>query len=274
MNHWSVFLDPLGGVLFKKVRTVFRLGLVAVLMAGPGLVFGEVIKCEGDYAKHLQGVCRDPDGNLFWSFTDQLVKTDAAGKAIRQVSVADHHGDLCYLDGKVYVAVNLGKFNDPGGNADSRVYVYDALTLEEVAVHPVPEVFHGAGGMDSRDGKFYIVGGLPAGVEENYVYEYDSDFNFVNKHILSSGWTHLGIQTAAWHDGSWWFGCYGKPAVLLKANADLEFMGRFECNVSLGIAGMAKGAFLVAEGARTESGRHRGVLRTAVSDPKAGIKRD
>lgn len=41
------------------------------------------------------------------------------------------------------------------------------------------------------------------------------DFQFVKKHVLASGHTHLGIQTAAFADGHWWFGCYGRP----KSNA-------------------------------------------------------
>jgi hypothetical protein len=35
----------------------------------------------------------------------------------------------------------------------------------------VPEVFHGAGGTGYHDGRFVVIGGLPPGVEENYVYE-------------------------------------------------------------------------------------------------------
>jgi hypothetical protein len=57
------------------------------------------------------------------------VKTNLDGKLLKQVPVVNHHGDLCFHDGKLFVAVNLGKFNDPKGNADSWVYVYDAKTL-------------------------------------------------------------------------------------------------------------------------------------------------
>lgn len=235
--------------------------------------FAGDVTCDGDYAKHLQGVCRDDRGDLFWSFTVDLVKTDASGKVLKKVPVVDHHGDLCFRDGKIYVAVNLGKFNDPKGNADSWVYVYDSKSLKEIAKHAVPEVFHGAGGMDSRDGHFFVVGGLPDGVEKNYVYEYDETFRFMKKHIVESGWTHLGIQTAAWHDGFWWFGCYGSPAVLLKADAAFRLKGRYECNVSLGIAGFDSGKFLVAEGPRNDAGRHLGVLRIGVPDPDKGIRR-
>ncbi|MCB1231749.1 MAG: hypothetical protein KDN19_15875 [Verrucomicrobiae bacterium] len=234
----------------------------------PGL-----IECEGDYARHLQGVCRDREGGLFWSFTEELVKTDTTGRILKAVAVVDHHGDLCFHDGKIFVAVNLGKFNDPKGNADSWVYVYDAANLKELAKHPVPEVFHGAGGMDTRDGHFFVVGGLPDGVEENYVYEYDGELRFVKRHVIASGWTKLGIQTAAWHDGSWWFGCYGSPAILLKTDPDFALEGRYQCNVSLGIVGLAPGTFLVADGPRTDSGRCRGVLRIAVTDSERGIER-
>lgn len=232
-----------------------------------------VIQCEGAYDRHLQGVCRDPEGDLFWSFTDVLVKTNPEGRVLKKVSVADHHGDLCFREGRVYVAVNLGKFNDPKGNADSWIYVYDSATLEELAKHSVPEVFFGAGGMDTREGHFFVVGGLPVGVKENYVYEYDSAFRFVKRHAIASGWTKLGIQTAAWHDGSWWFGCYGSPAILLKTSGDFALEGRFECNASLGITGVGRGEFLIAEGPRTDAGTFLGRLKIAVADPKQGIRR-
>ena len=127
--------------------------------------------------------------------------------------------------------------------------------------------------MDTLNDHFFVVGGLPDGVEKNYVYEYDREFRFVKKHVISSGWTKLGIQTAAWHDGSWWFGCYGSPAILLKTDADFKLEGRYECDVSLGITGVELGKFLVAEGLRTETGTCRGRLRTAMVDPNQGVRK-
>src|SRR5690606_2933065 len=113
----------------------------------------------------------------------------------KKVPVANHHGDLCHHDGQLSVAVYLGAFNDPQGNADSWVYVYNAETLEELGRHETQEVVFGAGGITSRDGHFYVVGGLPDGIEENYVYEYDDSFRFIQKHVIQSEHTHLGIQT-------------------------------------------------------------------------------
>ena len=205
------------------------------------------VTCEGTYPHHLQGVCADA-ASVYWSFTTTLVKTDHDGKVLKKIPVANHHGDLCFRDGKIYVAVNLGKFNDPAGNADSWVYVYDAESLKEIARHETQEVFHGAGGIGHRDGHFYVVGGLPDSVEDNYVYEYDNEFQFVKKHVVASGHTHLGIQSATFAHNRWWFGCYGSPAVTLVTDADFQMKGRHELNCSLGIEGLADGRLLVASG--------------------------
>ena len=126
------------------------------------------VACEGTYRHHLQGICTNEKEALYWSFTTTLVKTDPQGRVLKKVTVANHHGDLCHHGGKLYVAVNLGRFNDPKGNADSWVYVYDATNLSVVATHKTPEVFHGAGGIAYHDSKFIVVGGLPEGVKENY----------------------------------------------------------------------------------------------------------
>ena len=229
------------------------------------------IQCEGTYRHHLQGICTDGQGEIFWSFTTTLVKTDAAGKVLKQIPVANHHGDLCYLDGKIYVAVNLGKFNNPQGKADSWVYVYKADDLTEIARHKTPEVFHGAGGIGYREGHFFVVGGLPPGVEENYVYEYDRDFHFVKRHVIESGYTLLGIQTAACADGFWWFGCYGKPAVTLKTDLDFRMVGRYEFNCSLGIVGLPDEKLFVARGHCQRDKGCTGRALVATADAQKGI---
>lgn len=232
--------------------------------------FGNV-NCDGDYQHHLQGVCTNESNAVYWSFTTDLVKTDLRGRVLKSVAVVNHHGDLCFQNGKLYVAVNLGRFNDPQGNADSWVYVYDADTLEFISKHAAQEVFHGAGGIGVMHKRFYVVGGLPDGVEENYVYEYDAEFRFQKKHTIKSGWTRLGIQSATYHDGAWWFGCYGSPKILLKTDAKFDMLGRYEFDCSLGIVGVAPGQLLVAKGPRTEEGRCLGSLHLAHPDPTSGL---
>ncbi|QDV25475.1 hypothetical protein [Aureliella helgolandensis] len=243
----------------------------------PPAQWPDSIVCEGDYQHHLQGVCVDRHAQVYWSFTTQLVKTDSQGRVLKQLAVPNHHGDLCILGDQIYVAVNLGLFNDPAGNADSWVYVYDAKTLDLVSKHEVQEVFHGAGGIGVREGHFFVVGGLPDGVQENYVYEYDASFRFLKKHVIDSKWTHLGIQTATFHDGQWWFGCYGTPKILLTTDADFKLRGRFEFDCSLGVVGVspregaASGKILFAKGPRTSDGRHLGSLHAARPDPQVGL---
>jgi hypothetical protein len=229
------------------------------------------VGCPGTYQHHLQGVCLDAEA-IYWCFTTTLVKTDMNGNLLKKVPVANHHGDLSSNDGKLYVAVNLEKFNDPAGNANSWVYVYDAENLSELGRHETQEVFHGAGGIAIRDGHFFVVGGLPDGVEKNYVYEYDSEFKFLKKHVIESGHTHLGIQTATFAHDRWWFGCYGDPKILLVADTDFQMTGRYEQDCSLGVEGMSGGRLLVA-GGRCETDKGcTGSLQAALPDERTGVR--
>lgn len=256
--------------MFRFLTLIFVLVSYANSVRAEGDAW-EWIVCEGDYSHHLQGVARDDAGQLFWSFTTMIVKTTAEGALITQVEAPNHHGDLAYEDGRLYVAVNLGKFNELAGQADSWIYVYDAEDLTLLAKHPVPEVVHGAGGMDLKDGRYFVVGGLPNGWIENYVYEYDADFRFVERHEIASGWTQLGIQTAAWHDGRWWFGCYGEIKTMLTTDETFRLTGHFAFNCSLGVVGVSKGRLLIADGPRTGDGRFRGRVRLVQPDPMKGL---
>ena len=91
--------------------------------------------------------------------------------------------------------------------------------------------------MEWHDGRFFIVGGLPETHTANYVYEYSESFEFRKRHVIESGWTHLGIQTVCrGNDGTWWFGCYGKPAVTLRTDDAFRFLGKHAFNCSVGVA--------------------------------------
>jgi hypothetical protein len=100
-----------------KLRSVPFLIMACMLRASYALDTTDFrpVTCQGTYPLHLQGVCTNERDAIYWSWTDALVKTDASGKVIRRVKVPSHHGDLCFQGGRVYVAVNLGKFNQPAG---------------------------------------------------------------------------------------------------------------------------------------------------------------
>ena len=241
-----------------KRSVLLMLGLLATACAGGGEV-----KCPGEYPRHLQGLAADDDGNLYWSFTTFLVKTDGAGTPLAKVAVPSHYGDLTWHAGKVYVAANFGKFNQEPGQARSWVCVHDAGTLALLSSNAVPEAVHGAGGMEWHNGRFFVVGGLPASHAANYVYEYTESFAFVKRHVIASGQTRLGIQTVCrGRDGTWWFGCYGKPAVTLRTDDRFNFLGKHLFNASVGIARTkADGELLVA------SNRSARKLNTASAKP-------
>lgn len=228
--------------------------IVVTLSLAASPVRAEVL-CEGTYDRHLQGIAVDGNKTIFWAFTTVLVKTDGNGKILKTVEVPNHHGDLTCHDGKVYCAVNLGKFNQEPGQADSWVYVFDADDLSLVAKHPTPEVVHGAGGMEYHQGHFYLVGGLPPGYPENYVYEYDGSFRLVQRHAISSGYTLMGIQTACYAHGSWWFGCYGTK--LLQTDESFQLVGKGDLNFAVGIVGLANQKLLKGVSFQ-ENGRWRG----------------
>ena len=218
------------------------------------------IVCEGSYDGHLQGLDTDGERFIFWSFTVKIVKTDMSGKVWVSVSAPSHQGDLAYHDGHVYVAVNLGDFNREPGHADSWVYVYDAGDLSLLEKHEVQEAVHGAGGIAYREGHFFIVGGLPESYEENYVYEYDGDFRFIRRHVIRSGQTRLGIQTACYAYGYFWFGCYGYPdnAALLMADVSLKLTAALDTHASVGIAGLKDFRFFQGHSFKDPAGNYRG----------------
>lgn len=228
------------------------------------------VEAEGSYPKHLQGVCRSPSGDLYWSWTDALLRTDSAGKLLARVPADDHQGDLCFREGRVYVAVNLGKFNRPAGEADSWIYVYDGASLALLERRAAPELVHGAGGIACDGKRFVVVGGLPEGVEENYLYEYDLELRFVRRHVLPGGYTRLGIQTAAWAGGAWWFGCYGNA--LLRADASFRPSGRWEFDGALGLEEGPDGRLLVGRNRREEGRGYTGFVHLAEPNAEQGLR--
>lgn len=268
-------IEAQSDVAREALEESVRVKLVAGARLHADLTFASVstpapIECEGDYRHHLQGVGIGAKGNIYWSFTTTLVKTDATGKRLKQIEVPNHHGDLCVTGNRVYVAVNLGPFNHPEGKADSWVYLYDS-DLNLLSKKQTPQVIYGAGGMDHRDGRFYVIGGLPASHEQNYVYEYDADFTFIKRHDIPSGQTHLGIQSAAYIDDQWWFGCYGTPKVMLKTDAEFKLLGKYKFDCAYGIAARPDSEILVATGP-CRDGRCQGALHLAIPNAKSGLR--
>lgn len=231
-----------------------------------------VVTCEGRYDGHLQGITSDSAGDIFWSFTADLVKTDEEGKILKHVEVPFHHGDPCHADGLIYVPVNLGKPDKDAGDLNPWIYAYHAEDLTLAWRKPIPEVAHSAGGMDIRDGHFFIVGGLPPNQELNDVYEYDEKIRFVARHEINDSKTFLGIQTACFAQGAWWFGCYGTPRTLLKTDPNFKLLARTSFDCTLGIMPGPDGTMRVARSVPSKDGKHGAEIVSAKPTEEGGLE--
>ncbi|MFP4502694.1 MAG: hypothetical protein ACLFTT_17000 [Candidatus Hydrogenedentota bacterium] len=237
--------------------------LVALLLLLGLPSLAHQIHCPGAYDGHLQGIAVDAQGNIYWSFTTTLVKTDAAGTRLQETAVPAHHGDLWVQGKQVYAAVNHRASTKAFGKRDSWIYAYSIDDLALVWKKELPEVAYGAGGLTMRDGHFFVVSGrLPKHYTVNYVYEYDADGTFIERHVLESGHTFLGIQTIAYTDGTWWCGSYGSPPETIRAGGNLTFEERFPCDCSLGIAPRPDNGFYIARGGRNADRKHVGWVIT------------
>ena len=193
-----------------------------------------LFSCEKSYPQHLQGFDCDDD-YIYWSFSDMMVKTDWQGKEIMAVKVPYHHGDICVSNGKIYAAVNFGRFNNPNGKAKNFIYVYDCKDLKKIAEYPVNEVFHGAGAVTPSENGFIVAGGLPpqpAKYPANLLYEYDKDFKFIRK-IEVAPWTLSGVQVIQKVPGGWLLA--GHRNRLIVCNDKFEFLSDEGYNGTHGI---------------------------------------
>lgn len=221
----------------------------------------------GPFPRRLQGIATAPDGALYWSWTDRIVKTSPEGEVLAAAEVQGHHGDLTWRDGRVVVAVNRGRFHDPEAAHDSWACVLDADTLEEAGRHELPEVRYGAAGICWARDRYVVVGGLPVELEHaddaaNEVHEYDADFRWLATVRLPGGWTRHGIQTAEFAFGRFFFGCDGDPPCVLVASPDLRHVERLDGEGARAAAGVtrAPGGMLLLGVERAGADGHRGGL--------------
>lgn len=251
------------GELMKKILlSAIASAMVALQSFAAEQSASKVIKCEGEYAGHLQGT--DARGNdIWWSFTTMIVRTDLAGRVLASCKAPGHQGDLCVKGDTLYVAVNRGKFNTED-KGSSFVYSYDANTLEQKKIWNL-DMPHGAGGITWKDDRFYVVGGLPPTHRCNYVYEYDTDFKLVKRHILNTGYTVMGIQTATYLDGEFLFGIYGgkgNPSGILRCSPDFSSVKRYNGPGAIGFAKIDSAIYTAATSvAKAGKRKWTGVLK-------------
>jgi hypothetical protein len=125
--------------------------------------------------------------------------------------------------------------------------------------------------MAYRDGRFIIIGGLPPDRQNNYVYEYDTAFRFIERHELPTGYTTYGIQTACFHAGHWWFGCYGDKLIKTTAVFEVVKVLDFDCGLGI-VGGVGKGQedmFWISRGFERWRGR---VIPAKLREADGGLR--
>ena len=109
---------------------------------------------------HVQGICVSSNA-IYFSFHDQIVKTDWYGRFIRRVEVPVHGGDICFWKGRLYTGVWL-KPTKKGEKWCGRISVYDAETLEPVKMRTLSDWHYGTDGITILDGVIYMCMGAYA----------------------------------------------------------------------------------------------------------------
>lgn len=85
---------------------------------------------------HAQGMCVTSNA-LYFSFRNQIVKTDWYGRCLGRVAVDRYCGDICFENGLVYAGIWL-KPRSAEERWCARLCAYDAATLQLVKAHTIP----------------------------------------------------------------------------------------------------------------------------------------
>jgi hypothetical protein len=95
---------------------------------------------------------------FYFSFHNQIVKTDWKGLLLKRAAVVPHGGDICHWNGRVYVGV----WEEPkvkGGKWCTVIKVYDDETLELLKEKRMPEWTKACDGITCLDGVIYLAMG-------------------------------------------------------------------------------------------------------------------
>ena len=210
------------------------------------------VACTGGFRGHLQGI-EAHNGKIFWSHTHNLIRTDSNGVIEKYIDAPYHHGDICIHNNKLYVAVNLGVFDQKKG-AKNSVWIYD-LDLNFIKKIPIKEFEGGLGGIEYYNGSFYLVGGIHNSYKQFPLYKYDENFNLQKEYLFDVAETVCGIQTICWAYGRFWLGVYlNKESIhtnlrLWETDENLKIIKKHKIDASTGITPIenADGAnFLIA----------------------------
>ena len=166
-------------------------------------------KCSG----HAQGMCVTSNA-FYFSFHNQIVKTDWKGRFLKRAEVVPHGGDICFWKGRVYVGA-WEPAKKTGEKGCTAIKVYDAETLEPVKERRMPEWQNAADGITCLDGILILGMGMKDwngsdGGHSNYYGRFDAETlervgePFLVDHGEESTCGAQNITT----DGTYIYSCY------------------------------------------------------------------
>lgn len=246
---------------------------------------------------HMQGFSTDGE-NMYWSFTDSLVKTKKSGLMLRQVLIpAGHLGDIVYYNGKIYGTVLGNSLRGlPFGIWTSfEIHVFDAGTLALDHIIRLDDCYemyknkeHGFNGVDgitvvpAADGKearLMVACALFTGDEydSQILLEYSFNGKLLDKHFVKTGNTVYGIQnlTRDPDTGNYWFSTYGggdKSApysnrnFLFCVSPDFEVIEGYNLCTPYGLEAIGDGKFYLSVIAGPKNGNREGYAYEADLD--------
>jgi len=223
---------------------------------------------------HMQGFSTDGE-NMYWSFTDSLVKTKKSGLMLRQIPIPSGHlGDIVYYNGKIYGTVLGNSLKGlPFGHWTSfEIHVFDAGTLALDRIIRLDDCyemyknkergFNGVDGItvipptEDKDARLMVAAALFDGEEYDcqQLLEYSLDGKLLNKHYIKTGNTVFGIQnlTRDPENGNYWFSTYGgsheyqNKSFLMCASPDFKLIEEYMLCTPYGLEALGGGKFYLS----------------------------
>ena len=103
---------------------------------------------------HVQGMCVTSNA-MYFSYHNQILKTDWYGRSLAYAVTTPHGGDICYWNGRVYTG-DVYVPEEKGERARARISVYDAETLQPIKRRFLDEWNGAADGITCLDGVIYL----------------------------------------------------------------------------------------------------------------------
>ncbi len=225
-----------------------------------------------DFPCHMQGFAVNFDGGeMYFSCTDWLIKTDLEGNELKRERVyGGHLGDICYYDGKIYGSL-LGQ-PLPGHQWNDwtsfKIYIFNTELelldtknidyMDKTTVGDNPCGLDGIDGVAIADGHIFIACSIKTGEEyvNQCVLEHTLDFEFVRLCKFEAANTPFGIQNFSYDKelDCFWATTYNPDQpyqtkyTLYRVNKEFgKYAERFAISTPYGFEPLGDGLYYLSE---------------------------